>query len=478
MIDVAIIGGGIVGDATAYMLSQYRLSVSLFERENDIATGATRANSAIIHAGYDPKPGTLMAELNVKGAAMAEQLCRDLDVPYRNIGSMVLALTDEDMRTIEMLYQRGVQNGVPDLQILTAEEVLKQEPHVSRDVKGALYAPSAGIVGPWEYALAMAETAVMNGVVLHLEHEVTGINDLGDHYRISTNKGDYIAKYVINATGTDSATIHQMVAAPSFRIIPCKGEYYLMDKSEGDHVNHVLFQCPTKAGKGILVAPTVGGNLIVGPTATNTYCGKETSTSSEGLAAVRSGAALSVPDIPYRQAIRTFAGVRANTDRDDFIIEEVAPRFIDLAGIKSPGLTAAPAIGIKVTEMLQSMGLPLERDPFAINTRHQKRFRSLPPDEKAALIAENPQYGHIICRCETITEGEIVDALHSPIPARSVDGVKRRTGAGLGRCQGGFCGPRVLEIIARERGVSPLSVCKDTAGSRILVGAIGKEGEA
>ncbi len=468
MIDVAIIGGGIIGAATAYRLSQYKLNVALFEKENDIATGATRANSAIIHAGYDPKPGTLMARLNVAGAAMTEQLCADLDVEFDKIGSLVLAFSQEELQTIRQLYERGIQNGLTDQRLLNAEEVHRMEPEISDRVLGALYAPSAGIINPWEYALAMAETAVVNGASVYLEHKVTAIISEGSYYRLITDKGDYETRYVINAAGTASDVVHNMIAAPSFCVKPSRGEYYLMDKAEGNRAKHVLFQCPSSLGKGVLVTPTVGGNLIVGPTAISTQDANGVGTTADGLESIRAIAAKSIPTINYRNTIRTFAGVRANTDKDDFIIAEAAPRFIDLAGIKSPGLSSAPAIALEADELLRKAGLELTVKSAAVTKRRRIRFSKLSPDEKAEVIRQNPLYGRVICRCETITEGEIVDAIHSPIPPRTVDGIKRRTGAGLGRCQGGFCGPRVLEILARELNVSPLDILKDTAGSYIL----------
>ncbi len=475
MLDIAIIGGGIIGCATAFTLSKYNLKIALLEKENDIATGATRANSAIIHAGYDPEPGTLMAKLNVKGNAMTPDLCRDLQVPFEPVGSLVLAFSDEDMVHIQKLYDRGKQNGVPGMEIWDADKVKAEEPHVTDQVKGALYAPSAGIIGPWEFALALGEVAVLNGVQVHLNSKVTAIENKEDHYEMTTDSGVFCAHYVVNAAGVDSDTVHNMVAAPTFTVTPNRGDYYLMDKSEGHMAKRVLFQCPSAVGKGVLVSPTVGGNLIVGPSAVPCDDGAAVGTTATGLAGVQSAAAKSVPGLNYRGNIRTFAGMRANTDRDDFIIQEAAPRFIDLAGIKSPGLSSAAAIGEYCLELLEKAGLRPTAKGNAITTRKKTVFHQLSAEEKAAAVRENPLYGRVICRCETITEGEIVDALHSPIPPCSVDGIKRRCGAGMGRCQGGFCGPRVVEIIAREKGISPMDVLKDTAGSYILDARTKKE---
>ncbi|HHW31629.1 MAG TPA: NAD(P)/FAD-dependent oxidoreductase [Clostridiaceae bacterium] len=472
MYDVIIIGCGIVGTAAAYELSKYNCSVAVLEKENDVACGTTKANSAIIHSGYDTKPGTLMARLNVEGAKLAKELCRRLDVPYKQIGSLVLAFSQEDLSILKKLYDQGIRNGVQGLELLTAEQVKKMEPNISPDILGALYSPTGAIVTPWEYALAMAETAVRNGVDLYLNSGVYAIEKIGNGYKIATQSGEFHARYVLNAAGVHADKIHNMVAEPEFSIKPVKGEYYLLDKSEGTRVSHTIFQCPGKMGKGVLVSPTVHGNLIVGPNAENISDAEDVSTSSHGLSFVAEMALKSVPSINFRQAIRNFAGVRATSDIDDFIIAEskTAKGFINLAGIKSPGLTAAPAIARMAVELLQTSGLNFVKKEDFIDTRHQIRFNQLPIEEKRLLIEENPLYGRVICRCETITEGEIVDALHSPIPPRSLDGVKRRANAGMGRCQGGFCGPRVLEIIARELKLQPEKVLLDKEGTYILTG--------
>ena len=468
MFDVAIIGCGVVGAATAYMLSQRQCSVVVLEKENDVATGATRANSAIIHAGYDPEPNTLMARLNVRGVQLAKQLTKQLDVSYLPIGSLVLAFDEEDEKTVRELYERGVKNGVPDLALWSGDEVRAHEPHVSEKVTLALWAPSAGIINPWEYAHAMIETAVVNGVELRRSSGVTSIEKIDGGYRIETTSGTVEARSVVNAAGVNSAKIHEMVAAPAFRIRPNRGEYYLMDKSDGTRANCVLFQCPNQAGKGVLVSPTVGGNLIVGPSADAADDAACVATTADGLALVREKALRTMPDLPFRGTIRTFAGMRANSDQSDFYIRAAAPCFIDLACIKSPGLSAAPAIGEEAVRLLEQEGIDLPMRAQCVTTRKQIRFNALSVEEKQKVVAENPLYGRVICRCETITEGEIVAALHGPVPPVSIDGVKRRCGAGLGRCQGGFCGPRVAEILARERNIPMGSVLKDTEGTEIL----------
>jgi len=469
LFDVVIIGCGVTGAATAYELSRFDLDIIVLERENDIAMGATKANSAIIHAGYDPSPGTLMAKLDVEGVELAKVLCEKLDVPYRHCGAFVLALSDEEVAIIEHLHKNAHDNGVKEVEVLTKEEVLRLEPNVSDNVVAALHAPTAMIVDPWEYTLALAETAVRNGAEVRLKSKVIGIDIIDGGYRVKTTQGDIEARAVINAAGLFADDIHNMVAEPAFSITPAKGEYWLLDKSEGTRVNSVLFQCPTKAGKGVLVTPTVHGNLLVGPGNIAADEKDDVSTTRDELEFVKNTAVRSVPGIEFSAVIRSFSGNRAHSEFDDFIINEVKPGFIDLAGIKSPGLTAAPAIAKMAVQLLRDGGFELvERGRF-IDSRKKVRFNQLTPDEKEALIEENPSYGHVICRCETVTEGEILDALNSPIPPHSIDGVKRRAGAGMGRCQGGFCGPRVLEILAEYFNCDATEILQDKVGTYVLV---------
>ncbi len=478
MYDVAIVGCGIVGAATAYELSRYRLKTVVLERRNDVCDAATKANSAIIHAGYDPAPGTLMAKLNVRGAGMARELCARLDIPYRRIGSLVLALGERELPPLRKLYAQGVQNGVKGLSLLSASEARTLEPHIAPGVAGALYAPGAAVVSPWEYGIALAETAVQNGVRLLRSAQVRSIGRIEEGWRLATARGGVEAKFVVNAAGVFSDRVHNMVAPPDFSIRPVRGEYYLLDKSEGARVSHVIFQCPTRNGKGVLVSPTVQGNLIVGPNAQPVEDRLDVSNTAEGLDFVRRTALRSVPSISFRDNIRNFAGLRAVCDRDDFVIRFAAPGFLDLAGIRSPGLSAAPAIAEYAVELLRGEGLQTEEKAHWSGGRKKVRFRELDAEGKNRLIRENPAYGRVVCRCETVTEGEILDALHSPIPPRSLDGVKRRAGSGMGRCQGGFCGPRVLEIMAREYRVAPEEVLQDDDGSWILLGETRRGGDA
>ena len=467
MYDVAIIGSGIVGAACAYRLSRFNLKTVVIEKNNDVCCGTTKANSAIIHAGYDPKPNTLMARLNVEGSKMTQEICEKLAIPYKQIGSLVAAFSEEEAKTIEELYQRGVKNGVQDIKVIGKDELKKLEPNISDEAVCALYAPTSAIVNPWEYGLAMAETAVRNGTEIMLEAEVTGIDKKENSWNIHTAKGDIEAAYVINAAGVNSDDIHNMVAEETFRILPSAGEYYLLDKSEGTRVSHIVFQCPNKEGKGTLVAPTVHGNLIVGP---NSVSGdkEDISTKTASLDFIRETALKSVPSIAFRENIRNFTGIRANSTINDFIIEFAAEHFLDLAGIKSPGLSAAPAIAKMAEEMLIENGLEaVEKENF-IDKRTHIVFKHLSAPVKNQVIYQNPAYGRVICRCETITEGEIIAALNSPIPPVSLDGIKRRAGSGMGRCQGGFCGPKILEIMAKFKNTDYENILQDNTGSYIL----------
>ncbi len=480
MYDVVIIGCGVVGASAAYELARYKLRVAVLEAAADIAAGTTKANSAIIHAGYDPEPGTLMARLNVEGNRLTGEICEKLQVPFKRVGSLVVAFSPEQLPTLRTLYDRGCKNGVPGLRLLSGEEARAMEPGLSEEVCGALLAPSAGIIDPWGFAIAMAETAVRGGVEVRRDCPVTGIEDTGAGFVLHTPQGDVTARFVLNAAGVDADRVHEMLEPNDWQTLPSRGEYYLLDKSEHDRVSRVIFQCPGPEGKGVLVAPTIHGNLICGPNAQGVEDRLDLGNTAAGMAEVRTKAARSVPGVEWRQNIRNFAGLRANTTRSDFIIEEskAHPGFIDLAGIKSPGLSSAPAIAKLAAEMLAADGLALEPDPDFVDKREHIVFKNLSAEEKNELIRKDPRYGRVVCRCETITEGEIVAALHSPIPPRSINGVKRRCNAGMGRCQGGFCGPRVQEIIARELGIDQAEVLLEQAGSTILTGRTKTGGNA
>ncbi len=473
--DVAIVGGGVCGAAAAYELAKYELKICLIEKEPDLATGTTKANSGIVHAGYDAPTGSLMARYNVAGCALLPALAEKLSIAYKQCGSLVIAFDDEQMATLKTLYERGVANGVPRLRLLDAAGVAAMEPHLKADVKGALYAPTAGIVSPWDLCLAMAETAVRNGCTVLRGQAVTALQNDADKgvWRVSLDGKEALrARYVINAAGLYADRIAAMAGDRPFTIRPAKGQYFLLDRSQGEVVSHVVFQCPTKAGKGVLISPTVTGNLLVGPDAKPQPSREDLSTDREGLDFVRRAAGLDTDAVNYRENIRNFAGLRAYTDRDDFIIgfSPTVPHFFNIAGMKSPGLTSAAAIGADLPQLFAEAGEALVKKKKYIDRREKIRFASLDGEQRAALIAKNPAYGAIVCRCNTVTEGEILDALHSPIPPRTVDGVKRRCTAGMGRCQGGFCSPVVHRLISRELGIPMEDVYLEKEGSAIVFG--------
>ena len=477
--DIIIVGAGVVGTSIAYSLIPYNVSVLLLDKNNDVAMGATRANSAIIHAGYDPKPGTLMAKLNVEGNRLCEDLCRNLSVPFRRCGSLVLAFSDAEKALLHELLDRGIRNGVPDIRILDQEELHRIEPGVSEEAVAALYAPSAGIVNPWELCLAQAEVFVREGGDILLNAEVSAIREndgsqVSGRYMIETARGALEADNVILACGIQADTVHGLIAGPDFEIVPTRGEYFLLDKSEGTRVDHVVFQCPSEKGKGVLVAPTVHGNLICGPTSEVLKDDiEDTATTASKLSEIKVKAARSVTDISWRDNVRNFSGIRANSTADDFIIREIPGKkgIFEAAGIKSPGLASSPAIGPFMIGLLKEKGisLPKKEGPYDM-TRKKIHFRDMTNEERAELVKKDPAYGRIVCRCEGVTEGEIRDALLSPIPPLSLDAVKRRAGTGMGRCQGGFCGPRIVEMLLSERSdASPLSILQDGKGSTLFV---------
>jgi len=475
MYDITVIGAGITGTFIARELSKYDLNILLLDKENDVANGTTKANSAIVHAGYDALEGTLKAKFNVKGNAMYDNICRDLDVPFKRIGSLVTAFNDEEAATLQKLYQRGLANGVPEMEILRREEVLALEENLSDEVQGALYAKTGGIVGPWELAIALAENGVENGVDLRLNSPVTAIDQRDQGYRLTAGGEEYTTKLVINCAGVYADQIDQMVNEKSFEIIPNRGEYNLFDKSVGDMVNTVVFGCPSAAGKGTVILPTVHGNLLLGPTAEDAEDKEGTQTTFSGLTAINDHARETLKQIGFQEVITSFSGIRAKVATKDFIIEsaEGKPDFINVAGIDSPGLTAAPAIAEYVEELVaeagETAGIVLREKPdFQPKRKPSIHFMDLSTKEQKALIEKDSTFGRVICRCENITEGEIVDVIKRNAGATTLDGVKRRARPGSGRCQGGFCAPRVMEILARELDVEMNEVLKDGKGSYVL----------
>ena len=499
MYDVIIIGGGIVGCAIAHELSQYRMSIALLEKHSEACEGSSKANSAIVHGGFDAKPGTLKARLNVRGNELIRRLAPQLQFHFKQIGSLVVAFSDEDMEAIKMLYERGIANGVPELEIWNREKTLEEEPSLSPETKGALFCGTAGIVCPFGMTYAFIENAVENGVELICDAEVTGIKKIDEDiqhapiqdtavhavtaqtsvqeqaFSVTTSQGVFTARYVVNAAGLYADKIAAMIGDYDYTINPRKGEYRVLDKVCGDLVHHVIFQAPTKMGKGVLVTPTYDNNLLAGPTAQDVDDREDTSTTLAGLNKIDSSAKKSVPALDFRKTIRTFTGVRARPSTGDFMIyaSKHTKGFIHAGGIESPGLSSAPAIAEYVAELLQYAGAELIKKPQVVSARKGiSRFSALSNEERAALIAENPLYGRIICRCETVTEAEIIEAIRRPAGARTVDGVKRRVRPGTGRCQGGFCTPRVLEILSRELQLPMENIAKSDKGTEIVLGRL------
>ena len=470
MYDVIIIGAGVSGAAAARELSRYKVKVCVIEKEEDVCCGTSKANSGIIHAGYDAAEGSLMAKLNVRGNQMIEQLSKELDFPFKKNGSLVICLDDEDKPKLQVLYNRGIANGVKELRILNREELKKMEPNISDEACAALYAPTAGIVCPFNMNIAMAENAYANGVEFKFDTEVRALKPMDKGWEVHTNTGVFQTQYVVNAAGVYADRFHNMVSEKKIHITPRRGDYCLLDKSAGNHVSKTIFALPGKYGKGILVAPTVHGNLILGPTAIDIENKEGTNTTREGLDQILEKAEMNVKDIPLRQVITSFSGLRAHEDGHEFIIGEAedAKGFIDCAGIESPGLTSAPAIGEMIAQILKEKMNLEEKDDFVATRKGVLDPNTLSKEERIALIKEKPEYGNIICRCEMITEGEIIDAIRRPLGAKSLDGIKRRTRAGMGRCQAGFCSPKTMEILARERHVSMFDITKSGGNSRIV----------
>lgn len=472
MYDVIIIGAGVTGCAVARYLSRYQGSALVLERAEDVCCGTSKANSAIIHAGFDAAHGSLMAKMNVQGNRMLPELAKELDFPFRRNSSLVVCMSEEDMPRLRALYENGVKNGVEGLEIVDAQRLHELEPNVSKNAVAALWAPTGGIVCPFNMTIALAENANANGVDFRFNTKVTGFTRGEEGWTVHTEQGDFQTRYVVNAAGVYADVLHNMVSARKLHITPRRGDYCLLDKQVGGFVSHTVFQLPGKLGKGVLVSPTVHGNIIVGPTAIDIEDRDGTNTTAAGLEELIAKAGISVDNLPIRQTITSFAGLRAHEDHHEFVIGEAedAPGFVDCAGIESPGLTSAPAIGLTVAELLrEKLGLRKKED-FIATRKGLLDPKSLTKEAYQALIRENPAYGQIICRCEQVTEGEIIDAIRRPLGARSLDGVKRRTRAGMGRCQAGFCSPRVLEILARELGVSQAEITKCGGASRLIVG--------
>lgn len=470
MYDVAIIGAGVVGGMIARALAKYDVSLCILEKENDVAMGATRANSAIVHAGFDAKEGSLKAKLNVKGSEMMEAVARDLGVKYQRNEALVVGFESERAE-VEALYKRGVANGVKGLRVVEKDELFKLEPNLNKDLACALLATTSAIICPYELTIAAIGNAMDNGAELLLNFKVTGVKKNTNTFTVTAEDGREIeAKYIINAAGLYSDDIAKLTGDRDFTVTPRRGEYMLLDKECGEFTQRTIFHTPSKMGKGILVSPTVDGNLLVGPTAVNIEDKEDNSTTAEGFATLREKTAENVDGAPLFKVITSFCGLRAVGSTGDFIIKS-REHVITLAGIESPGLSSAPAIAEYVEQLLKSDGFdaPLKKsyDPTRKSSHY---FRELSIDEKNEIIKKEPLFGKIVCRCEGITEGEIVEAIHRNPGARDLDGVKRRTRSGMGRCQGGFCSPTIVEILSRELGVPYESITKFGKGSVINYG--------
>jgi len=472
MLDTIIIGAGVIGASVARALSGYASNTIVLEKNHDVCEETSKANSGIVHAGYDAHPGTNKAIFNLRGSRMMAAFCHEHQIPYRNNGSLVLGFTDEDFPKLEALRVQGTRNGVEGLRILSAEEAKRLEPNLNHEVKYALLAPTGGIVDPFELTIAQAEVAMVNGVEFAFDTKVERIRPITGGYQVSTDRGVYEAKVVVNCAGVRADELNNMVSARKLSITPRKGEYCLFDKQVGALVDHTIFQLPTQYGKGVLVTPTAEGNLLIGPTAVDIEDKEDVSTTAEGLAEVVKKAKRSVLSVPTGFVITAFAGLRATERGGDFVIGEApdAPGFYNAAGIESPGLTSAPAIGDELAKRisealrLSCKTTPMKKRPSVV------RFEPLSFDDKAAAIKRDPAYGKIVCRCELVTAAEILDAIRRPLGATTVDGIKRRTRAGSGRCQGGFCSPRVMHLLAAELGLDPRDIAKYDKQSTILVG--------
>lgn len=474
MFDVVIIGAGVSGCAVARELSRYQVKALVVEKCEDVCCGTSKANSAIIHAGYDAPRDSLMAKLNVEGNERMEELSKELDFPFKRNGSLVVCMSEEDRPMLNELYERGIYNGVKGLKILSREELLEMEPNIQENAVGALYAPTGGIVCPFNMTIALAENAYANGVEFQFDTEVKEIVREGEGWKLITDKGDIETRYVVNAAGVYADIFHNMVSSEKIHITPRRGDYCLFDKTAGGHVTRTIFQVPGKYGKGVLVTPTVHGNLLTGPTAIDIDDREGTNTTGQGISELLGKAGQTVKDLPMRQVITSFAGLRAHEDGHEFIIEEVkdAKGFIDVAGIESPGLSSAPAIGTMTADILRDSMHLEEKESFIPERKGILNPNELSMEERKALIKEKPEYGNIICRCEIISEGEIVDAIRRPLGAKSLDGVKRRTRAGMGRCQSGFCSPRTMEILARELSRNLSEITKSGGSSKLIVGKV------
>ena len=450
MYDIVVIGAGICGSSIAAELSKYDLKTIIIEKSYDVSNGTTKANSAIVHAGYDPTPNTLMAKFNIIGNSMFPKLCKDLSVPFKQIGSLVLAFSNEDLCTVNELYKRGKVNGVPDMRILGKSQILEMEPNINSEVKKALCCGTAGIVSPYELAIALCENAHSNGVEIKLNSEVLNITKRADCFELKTSDKTIKSKLVINAAGIFADKINNMVSANNFKIKPIKGQYLLLNKTTGNLAMHVIFQCPSSLGKGVLVTPTVYGNTLIGPDAQETNSKNDTSICEDNLEYIKTAALKSYPEIPFNKSIKTFAGLRAEANAKDFVIGEAkdVPNFINVAGIKSPGLSSSPAIAKYISTIVLSKFKQIDKNKSFTPYRKSPMLKYMSNSCRDNFIKNDPNYSNITCKCEQISEGEIINAISRFPYATTRDGVKRRVRAGMGPCQGSRCGPLVDNLLS------------------------------
>jgi glycerol-3-phosphate dehydrogenase len=469
MFDVIIIGAGVIGCAIARELSRYEANILVLEKESDVCEGTSKANSGIIHAGYDAKPGSLKAKLNVLGNEMMTEVTKDLGISFIRNGSLVVCFEEQEVNKLQQLYEQGIKNGVSGLSILNHKECLVVEPALSKNVVAGLFAKSAGVICPFTLTIALAENAFTNGVKFQFNETVVGIESQ-DGFLVKTNKGSYQTRIVINAAGVYADLIHNMVSEDKMTIHPRKGEYCLFDKVLDFAVEHTVFQLPSQKGKGILVTKTVHGNQMIGPTANDKVDKEDITTSEEGMEEVIQKAMLTLQSLDTRKIITSFAGLRAHEEHGDFIIEEVkgTEGFIDVAGIASPGLTSAPAIGAYVRDIVVQRFALADNPKFSPVREPMIHINELSLEDRIDLVHKQPEYGSIICRCEMVSEGEVIDSIRRPLGATTLDGIKRRTRAMSGRCQAGFCTTRCLEILAREQGVTMEEITKRGEGSYLL----------
>lgn len=475
MLDIVIIGAGVTGCCIARELSRYHAKICVLEKGDDVASGTSKANSGVIHSGFDAKPGTLMAKLNVEGNRLMWQRSEELDFPVKQNGALVVCTDPTERDHLDVLLDQAHQNGVPDVRILERDDVLAMEPNLTDKTVAALYAPTGGVISPFGLAIAMGENANVNGVDFRFETEVTKITPTAGGYHLKTTQGPIETKAIVNAAGVYADVLHNMVSQKKIHITARKGEYLLFDKALGHIFTASVFPLPGKMGKGILTAPTIDGNLYVGPTANDVDDKEGVNTTQDilGLLVEKAETAhLCKLDLPLNKIITSFAGLRAHEDHHEFIVEEVsdAPLFFDAAGIESPGLTSSPAIGVMLAEMIRERMQLSAKENFIATRKGVTDFGALSDAEKRAKIAEDPSFGQIVCRCETITEGQIKEAIHRPLGARSMDAVKRRTRAGMGRCQAGFCTPKTMALLAQEWGIPITAITKKGGHSQMLVG--------